>query len=313
MNDIADSCILITGGAGFIGANLIRRLLRENVTIHVLAHRESSPWRLKEMVSKINIRYSDLAAVSELKRMIKIIKPDYIFHLARPNYLIQDIQENLKTTVMGTANLLEAVESVDFKHFVYFGSSTEYGFKNDAMRESDLLQPMSTNGISKATASLLCMRVALSEKRPITVLRPFIVYGRWDIGSRFLPTLILSALKGREVEITDSEYKRDWIFVEDVIAASLLVIQNSSGGEIFNVGTGEQYSNEIILKKVEDFIGKKIKYHKGRFPPRQWDTKNWVADISKAKKMLGWIPQHGLFEGLQKTINWFEKNLDKYE
>jgi nucleoside-diphosphate-sugar epimerase len=214
---------------------------------------------------------------------------------------------------MGTSNLLDAVESIDYKHFIYFGSSTEYGLKNDAMKESDLLQPICNQGISKAAATFLCMRLAIAEKRPITVLRPFNLYGGWDIGSRFIPTLILSALKGREMEITNSEYNHDWIFVEDVIEASLLATQNTAGGEIFNVGTGKQYSNDAILKIVEDLVGEKIKYRKGKFYPRPWDTKNWVADISKAKRKLGWTPHYNLTRGLQKTINWFKKHLDKYE
>ena len=115
------------------------------------------------------------------------------------------------------------------------------------------------------------------------------------------------------MDITDSVYKRDWIFVEDVIEASLLSIKKSTGGEIFNLGTGKQYSNEDVLKMVEVTLGERIKYRKGRFPPRQWDTKNWVADISKAKKMLGWIPQYSIAQGLQKTVSWFKKNQDKYE
>jgi len=314
MKSIDGSRLLITGAAGFIGTNLIRRLVRKKVWVHALVRQESSLWRLEEILPKITIHYCDITNGPELKRIVKAVRPDYILHLAKSAYSEQNFQEALKTNIVGTANLLEVVDTIDFRRFIYFGSSTEYGFKNEAIKESSLLHPISVHGITKAAATLLCQRLALAEKRPVTILRPFNVYGGWDISSRLLPTIILSALREKEINITGPGYRRDWIFVEDVIEAALLALKDDRAiGEIINIATGKQTTNEDILKTVEDLMGKKIKCRKGTFSPRPWDTRNWMADIGKARKLLGWTPDHDLISGIRKTIDWFRLHQDKYE
>jgi nucleoside-diphosphate-sugar epimerase len=116
------------------------------------------------------------------------------------------------------------------------------------------------------------------------------------------------------MELTAPGFSRDPIFVEDLVEASLLTLGvKKAYGKVINVGSGRQWSNEQIVELIQSITGRKIELQVGAYPPSPSDTQNWVADISRARRYLGWQPKHSLRSGLEKTIAWMRTHLDVYD
>lgn len=310
---------VVTGGGGFIGANLVRRLIRENYEIHLIWKKTTKPWRLLDVKSQIKLHEIELTDREKLLSFMEFIMPTAIFHLAAhgsyPNQT--DIDEMIKVNVVGTLNLLFASQDVPYKAFVYTGSSSEYGFKTKPIKETDFLDPISFYAGTKGSGTLLCNVFAREYKKPVIILRPFSIYGPYEEPSRFIPTIINSLIKNRPIKITSGLKRRDFTYIDDVLDIYLSVVQkgNKLSGEIFNMGAGKEYSNDEVVEALFRITGKKVPIEKGVYPTRMWDTSHWVADVSKIKELLDIKPKYSLEKGLLKTYNWFLKHttlVDKY-
>jgi nucleoside-diphosphate-sugar epimerase len=317
VNRLKGKCVLVTGAAGFIGANLVRALLRENAVVHALIRPRSRPWRLADVLSRLVLHRVDLNDFSRLGPAVREMRPHILFHLALPSGHPSTYRENidmLRTSVLGTANLLEATASADFQRFVHIGSSLEYGPRESPHRESDPLAPVTPRGAAKAAATLQCRQFAHANGRPAVVLRLFSVYGYWEAPTRLVPTAICAAINRGTMRMTGPGYVRDMIFVDDVVNACVRATQTDlAPGEIINVGSGTQSSNEEVIATIEELCGREIRVERGTYPPSPSDTDHWVADIRKARKLLGWEPQHTLREGLEKTIHWMRRHRSLYD
>lgn len=315
MTELEDRRTLVTGGAGFIGANLTRGLTRAGAEVHLLVRPSTRLWRLTDLLPSVTVHRADLTDREGLRQVAAQIRPDIIFHLAvqgvDPKH--SDPRGILEANVGGTFNLLEATEPIDYERFVHLGGSSEYGPKDEPMKESDVLEPLTFYGAAKAAATLVCQQFARARRRPLVVLRPFSVYGYWERPTRLIPTAIRAALRNEELTLTAPGYRRDLIFVEDVVEACLRALQaETAPGEIINVGTGKQWTNEEVVDLVQALCGERIRVRAGEYPARLSDTTHWVADIHKAKRLLGWAPRHSLRSGLQKTISWLRLHQDLY-
>lgn len=179
------------------------------------------------------------------------------------------------------------------------------------MKETDVLEPNFAYAATKASATLIGQVFSRKFNLPVTTLRPFSVFGNWEESSRFIPTIINSCLHYQPIKLVPGKIVRDFLYVDDMIRAYLLAGLNPDlGGQIFNIGSGRQYSIRETTEKIIKLIGNQVKVIIGTYQPRQWDTNYWVADRSKAKKLLGWQPQFSLEQGLTKTIAWW-KNAGK--
>lgn len=315
MDEIRGRRVLITGAAGFIGANLVRKLLLNGAEIHALVRQSTNLWRIREIIPKVTLHPVDLTDSEKLKYTVNRVRPEIIFHLAAQGVspLHQNHREILSTNVLGTFNLLDATAPLDYQLFVHISGSSEYGTKNEVMKESDLPEPVTFYGATKAAATILSRQFAQANSRPVVILRAFSVYGYWESPTRLIPKVIKSAFNNQELALTAYGYRRDFIFVEDVIEACLLTLQAKKiAGEVINIGSGQQWSNEEVVEMVQTLCGRRIKVRVGAYPARQSDKACWVADIGKAKKLLGWEPRHSIRSGLEKTINWFLLHQDAY-
>ncbi len=306
--------VLITGAAGFIGASLTRKLIKEGSRIHILIKKTTNTWRVKDILDRVVTHNVDLNNLEGLQKLTKKIKPKVIFHLsAHGNYPSQeDLHEMIKTNITGTANLLLSLADINYECFVNTGTSSEYGFKEKPMKETDLLEPVSYYAATKASASLICQVFAKEFKKPIVTLRPFSVYGPWEEGSRLIPTVINSILKDKQINLTAGKEKRDFIYIDDLVDAYLKAARTGLSGEIINIGSGKQFSTREVVEIITSLIKKGAKINYGAYKPRIWDTDFWLADKRKAKKLLGWKPKFNIKEGLTQTIKWFEQNLKYY-
>ena len=265
-------------------------------------------WRIKEVLNKVKVYHVDLLNKKKLTKIISKINPNFIIHLATySNYRKQtDVEEMIDINIKGTLNLLLASKNIDYKLFLNTGSSSEYGIKNKPMNEGDYLEPISFYAVTKASATLLCQVFAKEYKKPIVTLRPFSVYGPYEEESRFVPTVIKAILKNKPIRLTPGNQRRDFIYIQDVvdIYTKTLSYGKKLSGQILNMGTGIEYTNDEVVQTLFKVTGKKVKIEKGAFPKRLWDTSHWVADISKTKKLLNWKPKFTLEDGLKKTYEW---------
>jgi nucleoside-diphosphate-sugar epimerase len=306
--------ILVTGGAGFVGSNLVRRLLDKNYVVHLILKRTSNTWRITDVLQKLEVHHGDIIDAEFVRNLVEEVQPDIIYHLAtHGGYTYQsDAESILRTNIFGTLNLLNACAKVDYKVFVNTGSSAEYGVKSHAMKETDILEPNTYYAVSKATQTLLCQHIAWSENRPICTLRLFSVYGPYEEPSRLVPAVINSCLRGEDIALSLPETSRDFIFIDDVVDVYLQIDRLSQlSGEILNVGTGTLSTLKDVVSTVIRLTNAKVKAMWGAMPPRTFDTDIWVADRTKIFRLLKWQPKWSLEKGLLSTIRWYRDRLEK--
>lgn len=302
--------VLVTGATGFVGANLVRTLIQKNYQVDILKRKDSPIWRIKDIISKLNPHDVDLLEKKTLSKLLQKIKPQIIFHLANlGSYAGIDpsIEDSLKINTIGTINLIESADAIDYECFINTGSSSEYGNKHHPMQETDLCEPITNYAISKLTTSLYAKSYANKTKKPLVTLRLFSPFGSYDHPRRLIAETILKLIKQQEIICYNPTATRDYIFIDDVICAYLKCLEKPEKltGEILNVGSGQQTSvyDMIQLLKIETGSKSPIKYA---------DTQNgnlliWQADIKKAYESLNWRPEKNLIQGIKETITWFRK------
>jgi nucleoside-diphosphate-sugar epimerase len=301
--------VLITGGAGFIGANFVYKFLDLDYQVHLIEKKGTNFWRLQAVKDKIKVHYLDLKDYKELEKLVLRVKPEIVLHFAAYGTYPrkqQELKEMIETNFIGTVNLVNACRKIKFKCFINTGSSSEYGIKEKPMRETDFLEPDNPYGITKAAATMYCQYAAKKFNLPIVTMRLFAVYGYFEEKERLLPTIIKSCLTNSELELSSPKPVRDYIFIEDVVEAYLLAIKNIKKikGEIFNLGTGKQTTIAKVVEIIKGITKSKIKPRYGKLELVQTEPNFWLADISKIKKLLNWQPKYNLKQGLKKTIIW---------
>ncbi len=310
------STFFVTGATGFIGANLVRELVKLGQKTSIIVRDKKLNWRLYDIADKLDIYECDIQD-KKLHTIVKKITPDYIFHLARYGNLPQedDIHKMIDVNLKGTINLIDAVKQNPFKLFINAGSGDEYGVKETAMRETDLLKPLNNNGVIKLATTLYCQKEAIRNAIPIINLRLFTPYGYFEGENRLIPAVILSVLEERPIRVSNSAYVRDFIFIEDVINVYLRAVKmRHKYGEVYNIGSGKQHSVGEIVQMIQKITKNRSRIEWGTVgkQARYIEPLRWEADIAKAKKTLHWEPKFSIESGLEKTVEWFEKNKNLY-
>lgn len=304
--------ILVTGGTGFVGSNVVRRLVREGYKPILLIRKESNLWRIQDILSDIKLFVTDILSYESLIKDIKTINPTHIFHLAvygAYQSTQKDLNKTIETNIIGTANLLNAAHLVGAEYFINTGSSSEYGLKEKNIQESDILSPVNYYGVTKASTTLLTNAFSLQNKMPTVTLRLFSPYGLYEDVRRFVPTVLRAGIYNTRIQLSDSSYVRDFVYIDDVVDAYMYFLDGKKYyGEIINIGSGQQTKLGDFVNLAEKLIGKKIQIEWSGHASNQWEPKQWQADISKAKTQIKWTPKNTLETGIQKTYQWFKKN-----
>jgi nucleoside-diphosphate-sugar epimerase len=301
--------VLVTGATGFIGANVVRALLHLGSEVHITVQSSSDPWRLKEVLPHVETHVASLTDADGLQRAFVGTRPAVVLHLATPRGRDEAARARiLAATVTGAFHLLRLARQFDVQRLVAAGSSLEYRPSDVALTEDACTEPTTIHGTAKAAATQLYRQAAVGAGVPVCVLRFFHVYGPWESRHRLLPTAIRAALAGTPLPLTGGAIARDWVFVADVVAAVLRAAGLRRNGEVINVGSGEEYSNEAIVQCVGDTIGKPVRIVTGAFPRGPADVAHRRADRSKAARLLGWTPTATLAEGVRQTVDWFDAN-----
>ncbi len=303
--DLAATRALVTGAAGFIGSSLVRALVDSGGEVHALVRPGTPLDRLTGTDAVLHA--ADLRNAGDVVDVFRASRPHLVFHLAAAGghpASLGERAEMLADTVSGTAHLLEAAAGAPTR-VVFIGSSLEYGRSLRPMREDDRLAPVTFRGAAKAAATMLVLHYALEADRAATILRPFSVYGPREQPFRLVPSAICAALDGRELPLAVGP-RRDFVYVGDVVEAMLLAATaDLAAGEVVNIGTGRATANEEVVAALTRATGADVRVRRDDSRRRPWDTDLWVADPSKAERLLGWLPANTLELGLEKTFAWF--------
>lgn len=309
--------ILITGGGGFIGSHLAYQLANTNqVTIFDNGRRNAVQFLPDDIKKKIKVITGDILDKKQLLKALQ--KQDIILHLAAiagaSSYEKNPLQ-TLQVNLEGTINLLSIIKNSHIDQVVLFSSSEVYGAHAKNVNETMVtaIGPAYESRWSYAISKLAADHYALAahkiENIPITIIRPFNVYGPGQIGEGAVSNMLKNALQKKEVVITGKgSQMRSWCYIDDFIQAVALILEKKITGEIFNIGNPKEYYSVFELaKKIQSITGAKIKYTsavKSEIFERR-------PDIKRAKQLLSFKPHVKLDNGLIKTKHWFEKHLQQ--
>ena len=293
--------ILITGGTGFIGFHLAKKLKKLNFNITCLSHKKPTKDR---KVKNIHYLVCDVKKYSDLKK--KLNKNfDYVFNFSG-NIDHSNKLETLKTHYKGCQNLVKFFLKKKINLFVQIGSSLEYGKLKSPQKENQLCRPVSFYGKSKLMASQYLKKVSKKSSFPFIVLRLYQIYGPKQKFDRLIPNVIKSCLKNKKFKCTEGTQKRDFLYIDDLIDLLLKIIKAKKiQSGIYNVGTG----NPIKIRFIIDFVIKKIKKGKplfGEIKMRKDEVTNLYPDVNKVRHNFKWMPKLSIIQGLQKTINSYK-------
>ncbi len=296
---------LVTGAAGFIGANLARRLLADGHDVELAAAPGTDTWRLDGLDAEVS--ETDLTDAAATDALLALARPEWIFHLAAHGaYSWQaDARRIAEVNVVGTANLLESALARGFAAFVNAGTSSEYGLKATAPTEDDAIDPNSAYAATKAAATMLLRQASLAHEAPIVTLRLYSVYGAWEDPRRLIPALVVAGLAGRLPPLVAPATARDFLYIDDAAEAFVLAASKPvAPGSVFNIASGTQTTIGEAVEVARRLFAIDEEPVWGSLPPRSWDTSTWVGDASKAGRELGWKPQYGFESGLRLTAEW---------
>jgi len=314
--------ILVTGGVGFIGSHLVDRLLKEDFEVTVLDNLDTG--RLENIDShkddkKFHFLEGDVQDFNLVRKAVRDV--DVVFHEAALASVVLSVKDPVMTNAVnvdGTLNLLKASSDSGVKRFIYASSAAVYGNTPSADRREDMTpNPTSPYGVSKLAAEYYVRLFYKAYGLETVSLRYFNVYGprqRFDINCAYggAITIFLNRLLRDMPPIIygDGEQTRDFVFIQDVIEANMLALNSkNAAGEVFNIGTGTSISvNEVaeILKKLLN----KTHIKSVHAEPRPTDIRHGYADISKAKKTLGYNPKFPFQQGLAMLVDWYKKYSD---
>ncbi len=297
---------LVTGVGGFLGAHLAARLAADGWQVRGLARPASPPWRLATLglEGRVATEAVDLARPLPPETGYDV---DVAFLLAatRAGATAAERRRTALVNVLGAQQVVEAL-GPRCRAVVWVGSSTEYGAGPAPMAESAPLAPRGYFGATKAAGSLLVAATAAARGLRSVVLRAFQVFGPLDHPGRLVPAALAAARTGTVLPLTVPGRCRDWVFVDDVVAACTAAASAEAlaPGAVLNIGTGRQVANEELVAEVERVTGREVRVAVGAHPGRAWDAERWVCDPTRARQLLGWRARVGLDEGLARCWAW---------
>lgn len=302
--------ILVTGGAGFIGSNLVDRLSLENRVIVLDNLSSGSAANLLKSKDRITLTKGDILDRTLLRDIVAEV--EYVFHLAANVGNVKSIENptfDMEVNIQGTINLLEACLKSRIKRLVYSSSGAIFGeARYLPVDEDHPLHPESPYAVSKLAAEKYCFAFHKVHGLPITALRYFNAYGPRQGTSGYANVIAIFFQRIREGKpftvFGDGEQTRDFVFVGDIATANMLAATHPAAvGEIFNIATGQGSSVNQLVKIIN-----KLSRQENRViyaDPRAGEVKHSRANIEKARRILGYQPRVNLEEGLRLT--WEEE------
>ena len=304
---------LVTGGAGFIGSSIAKKLTENGADVVVLDN--LSTGRPQAIPTAAELIVGDVTHPDALRGACQDI--DVVFHQAAIRSVPKSVDDPLPveaTNIRGTLNLLEAASQTGVRRIVYASSSSVYGGGDgSSQKESDPLDPQSPYAVSKLSAEQFCRVWSLLDRIETVSLRYFNVFGpgqRPDSAYSAVFPGFIAALKRGEAPVihSDGHQTRDFCYIDDVVAANLAAADAPSAavGRCYNIGADDPRSVNDVFKSVATVMGSSVTPTFG--PKRAGDVRSTWADISAAKTDLGWSPKAKWDDAVRATVEWFDSD-----
>jgi dTDP-glucose 4,6-dehydratase len=315
--------ILVTGGAGFIGSNFIRWVLRNQkpvtrneklkiINLDKLSY-SGNLENLRDIEKDPRYRFVK-GDICDKRLVFKLAgECDAIINFAAESHVdrsIKDATEFIKTNVFGTQVLLDAAKKYKIKRVIHISTDEVYGsVAKGSFNEKSQLGPNSPYAASKAAADLLARSYFVTHKLPVITVRSSNNFGPCQYPEKIIPLFITNALENKKVPLyADGKNIREWLYVGDNCDAINFVLNFGKTGEVYNIGSGNEMKNIDLTKKILNILGRDkslIKFVKDR----PGHDKRYALNTGKLAR-LGWKPKHSFESALKETVLWYKENTE---
>ncbi|ACG58254.1 dTDP-glucose 4,6-dehydratase [Hydrogenobaculum sp. Y04AAS1] len=308
--------LLVTGGAGFIGSEFVRKAVKrgyEIVVVDKLTYAGDLE-RLKEVKENITFYKADITNKEFIEHIFKTEKPKVVIHFAAESHVdrsILDASPFIKTNVEGTQVLLDVAKDIGVEKFINIATDEVYGElgQEGTFKEDSPLVPNSPYSSSKAAADMLGRAYYKTYKLPVITVRPSNNYGPWQYPEKLIPVVILKALNNEKIPVYGTgQNVREWLYVSDCAEAIFEIMEKGKIGEIYNVGSNQERRNIDVVKNILKLLHKNedlIEFVKDR-PGHDF---RYSLGTTKIKNELGWEAKTTFEEGIEKTVKWYIENM----
>ncbi len=316
--------LLVTGGAGFIGSNFIRYMLRNDPDLFILNLDKltyaGNLENLREMESHPHYRFvkGDIGNRELVAYLLREYDIDTVVNFAAESHVDRSIMEPdlfLRTNVLGTQALLDAAKETGVKKYLQISTDEVYGSLGEEgyFTEETPLAPNSPYSASKASADLIVRAYHETYGMNVNITRCSNNYGPYHFPEKLIPLMITNALENKPLPVYgDGGNIRDWLHVEDHARAIDLVLRRGKPGEVYNIGGHNEWRNIDIVKLILKELGKSEELI--RFvPDRPGHDRRYAIDPTKIRRELGWEPQYTFEKGIRETIRWYLDNREWWE
>jgi len=299
---LAGRRVLVTGATGFVGSNLVRRLIAEGAQVTAVqfpADAADSRVAFQDAARLVPLDVRDADAVSDC---LMESRPEIVFHLAARVSADRDpalLPEMFDVNHRGTLHLLDAAERLGAVRVVQMGSCEEYGDGAVPFREGQREQPLSPYALSKVAATHACLYHHRRGRVSVVVLRPTVIYGPGETRPSLISSVVEAYRQGKVPSTSPGEQTRDFSYVDDVVEACLRAgVCTGAGGKIINIGTGVEVTVADAARRVQERSGRLEPPDLGALPYRENETMRYVAAVDTAREVLGWTAEVSLEEGI---------------
>ena len=318
MAELTGVPVLVTGATGFLGSHLTRRLLDEGAQVHALTSTVSSvyPQRLLAVRDEVTLHEGSLTDRSAMDAVASDVRPRLVFHLGAYTHVgksWQRVDECVQVNVQGTVNLLQALAPYGFDKFVYAGTSEIYGDVDVPFREDGPVNPISPYSVSKYAGERYCRMFHQGKGWPLVMVRPFNAYGPAQSPDRIIPEIIVRALRGQRLAMTQGRQTREFNYATDIAAGFLSAALKGEPGRLYNIGCGNEVSMADLASTILRLMGDPIVAELGVLPDRPTEIWRMHSDATRARTELGWAPEVSLEDGLRRTIDWYTAELGRHQ